>query len=244
MTQLLVSIRSAAEAEVALRGGASLIDVKEPAHGSLGRASDSTLADVVRAVAGARPVSAALGELVDMFGDEPPPAGLSLSYVKWGLARYQGRGESVWQCELAGAMRRLTEHSPSCRAVAVAYADWRRARAPAPEEVCSFAIAHPVGAFLLDTWGKDGSTLLDWLSVRDIEQLRARCRVAGVPMALAGSLGAEEIRKLLPLHPDWFAVRGAVCQGRQRGATIDEGKVRQLVALLSKPGRIQARRHL
>jgi hypothetical protein len=39
-------------------------------------------------------------------------------------------------------------------------------------------------------------------------------------------------RTLLPLRPNWFAVRGAVCQGRQRGATIDEGKVRQLVTLL------------
>jgi hypothetical protein len=41
-------------------------------------------------------------------------------------------------------------------------------------------------------------------------------------------------RKLLPLRPDWFAVRGAVCQGRQRGATIDEGKVRHLVTLLDE----------
>src|SRR6185437_3247780 len=196
MTQLLVSVRSAAEAESALRGGASLIDVKEPAHGSLGRASDRTIADVVRAVAGTRPVSAALGELVDTFGAEPLPRGLSLSYVKWGLARYQDRGEGVWQCELAGAMRRLGQHQPNCRAVAVAYADWQRAKAPTPKEVCSFALAHPIGAFLLDTWHKDGSTLLDWLSVRDIEHLQARCRAAGVPIALAGSLGTEEIRTL------------------------------------------------
>ena len=36
MTGLLVSVRDAAEAEAALRGGATLIDVKEPRHGSLG----------------------------------------------------------------------------------------------------------------------------------------------------------------------------------------------------------------
>ena len=234
MTQLLVSVRSAREAESALRGGASLIDVKEPAHGSLGRAGDSTIAEVVRTVAGVRPVSAALGELKDTFDAEPLLAGLSLSYVKWGLAGYHGCGASVWQGELSGVMRLLAEHQPSCRAVAVAYADWRRARAPPPEEVCCFAVEHPVGAFLLDTWGKDVSTLLDWLPLHQVECLRRRCRAAGVPMALAGSLGLDEIRTLLPLRPDWFAVRGAVCQNRQRGAAIDEREVRRLAALLGE----------
>ncbi len=33
MTRLLVSVRSAAEAEAALTGGASVIDVKEPTRG-------------------------------------------------------------------------------------------------------------------------------------------------------------------------------------------------------------------
>jgi dihydroneopterin aldolase len=103
-----------------------------------------------------------------------------------------------------------------------------------PESVCSFAVTHPVGAFLLDTWEKDGSTLLDWLPPSEIERLCTRCRGAGVPIALAGSLGSREIGELLPLRPDWFAVRGAVCRGRRRTARIDEGKVRQLAALLGE----------
>src|SRR5256885_16611977 len=41
---LLVSVRSAGEAEAAIAGGADLIDVKEPAYGSLGRAKDETIA--------------------------------------------------------------------------------------------------------------------------------------------------------------------------------------------------------
>jgi uncharacterized protein (UPF0264 family) len=234
VTKLLVSVRSATEAVAALRGGAALIDVKEPAHGALGRASDRTIADVVRTVAGARPVSAALGELVDTLFDELSLSELPLAYVKWGLSGYGGGAEDVWYPELIAAMRRLTGYLPSRRLVAVAYADWQRARAPTPEDVCSFAVTHPVGAFLLDTWEKDGSTLLDWLPPCEIERLCVRCRAAGVPIALAGSLGPAEVRTLLPLRPDWFAVRGAVCQGRQRGAAIDEGKVRQLAALLGE----------
>ena len=225
MTALLVSVRSAAEAEAALRGGAALIDVKEPAHGSLGRASDETIADVVRTVAGRRPVSAALGELADAVTFPEVP----LDYVKWGLA---GRGENDWRSRLKAAIRQLTEHRPCCRAVAVAYADSCRAGAPAPDAICSFAVEHRLGAFLLDTCLKDGSTLLDWLPMTEIERLRDRCRAAGLPLALAGSLGPAEIRSLRPVRPDWFAVRGAACRHRQRDAVIDEDAVRQLAALL------------
>src|SRR5207244_12998888 len=79
---LLVSGRSVVEAESALAGGAALIDIKEPAHGSLGRAHDAVIQAVVERVAGRRPVSAALGELLEFHG--PVPHGLT--FVKWGLA--------------------------------------------------------------------------------------------------------------------------------------------------------------
>src|SRR5215469_12623731 len=97
MTRLLVSVRSAAEAEAALRGGAALIDVKEPAHGPLGRASDEVIEEVVRVVAGRLPVSAALGELIDNFADVLPSCIGSLAYLKWGLSRSADWEESIWQ---------------------------------------------------------------------------------------------------------------------------------------------------
>jgi uncharacterized protein (UPF0264 family) len=87
---------------------------------------------------------------------------------------------------------------------------------------------------LLDTWHKDGSTLLDWLSPGEILEIRDRCRTAGVRLALAGSLGRSSIRALLPVRPDWFAVRGAVCARGQRQGTIEEARVRDLVDLLSQ----------
>lgn len=233
MTQLLVSVRSAREAAAALRGGAALIDVKEPAYGSLGRASDNVIADVVRVVAGQRPVSAALGEFVDTFADDLPSCNNFIDYLKWGLYRCQDGEEDVWQDELDIAINHLAGQHPNPRVVVVAYADWQRALAPTPEKVCSFSITHRVGGFLLDTWKKDGSTLLDWLPLNEIQRLRERCHIAGVPIALAGSLGPEEINTLLPLCPDWIAVRGAVCQGRQRGAAIEQNKVRQLTILLA-----------
>ncbi len=118
--------------------------------------------------------------------------------------------------------------------VVAAYADWHEADAPPVETVCAYAREQPDGVFLVDTRGKDaGRTLLDWLSLRKLALLCKLCRATGTRVALAGSLGPEEIRELLPLRPDWIAVRGAACEGG-RNSVVSEGNVRELVELLNR----------
>ncbi len=220
---LLVSVRSVDEADAALAGGAALIDVKEPTRGSLGRADAATIAAVARRVAGRRPVSAALGELVET---PSPPVCPHLAFAKWGLA---GCGRRPgWRKELRMIGDLLRGGAPSCRLVAVAYADWRQAEAPQPEAIAAFAVEAQCGAFLFDTWRKDGRTLLDWLAPAEVARLAGVCRAAGVRVALAGSLGPQEMLVLRDATPDWFAVRAAVCQGRCREAPVDAAAVREL----------------
>jgi uncharacterized protein (UPF0264 family) len=115
--------------------------------------------------------------------------------------------------------------------VAVAYADWRRAGSPVPAEVWSFARDNGWDVFLLDTWAKDGSTLLDWVSLAELIRLRERSAAAGVRVALAGSLGPRQLRALRPAAPDWFAVRGAVCRGGRDGE-VNPDAVRELIHLI------------
>jgi (5-formylfuran-3-yl)methyl phosphate synthase len=90
------------------------------------------------------------------------------------------------------------------------------------------------GAFLLDTWRKDGKTLLDHLSPAEIDSLLRQAHAGGIAIALAGSLGWPEIETLLPLAPDYFAVRGAVCREGSRQKGIDRERVRGLSALLAR----------
>jgi (5-formylfuran-3-yl)methyl phosphate synthase len=224
MAGLLVSVRSLAEARAALAGGAALIDVKEPARGSLGRADDETIAAVVDFAAKYLPVSAALGELLDGDMGSPRPG---LSYVKWGLAGCGRRGE--WRQELLRARTQLQRTSPSCRPVAVAYADWQRANAPSVQEVIAVACRDGFNTVLLDTWCKDGGTLLDRLSLAEVLGLCSACRAAGIRVALAGNLSSREIERLRNTQPTWFAVRSAVCRGRNRQQPIDREAVRELV---------------
>jgi uncharacterized protein (UPF0264 family) len=236
-SELLVSVRSVAEAEAALEGGAHLIDVKEPLHGALGRAGAAVIAGVIARVAGRRPVSAALGELANPAEALPYP-GTGLAYAKWGLFGMGNRPD--WRQRWRDACQRVAAASPLCRVVAVAYADWQWAGAPSLEEVRAFAGARGEGVLLVDTFQKAprpetgaAPTLLDLLPLAEIVRLCASCRAAGVRVALAGSLGAAQIERLRPARPDWFAVRGAACDGGQREAAVSVRKVRALVGLLA-----------
>jgi (5-formylfuran-3-yl)methyl phosphate synthase len=231
MTRLLVSVRNAAEAEAALAGGAHVIDVKEPSRGPLGRADDATIAEVVRAVAGRRPVSAALGELQDF--ERWPECLSQLQFVKWGWAALRTSSLPAAMADWALA-RRTCEQNAQCEIVTVAYADALRADAPDVEELVDYVVCAKQRVLLLDTFEKDGRTLLDWLNEARLEGIIKRCRTADIRVALAGSLGFHEIRALKRLRPDWFAVRGAACPGRQRNATIDSGLVWRLVELLAE----------
>lgn len=213
---LLVSVRSADEALAALAGGADLIDVKEPSRGPLGRANAQTIAEVVNAVAGRVPVSAALGEWVDWHG-MPVPSGLA--FVKWGLANIKETAEQT--------AARVRESAQPAGSVLVAYADYERAGSPQPELLAELAPKLRFSAFLIDTAIKDGSTLLDWIDLAALFRIRHALTDAGVLIAVAGSLDLNAIRMLAPVCPDWFAVRGAACDGGREGR-VSTQRVRAL----------------
>ena len=192
-----------------------------------------------------RAVSAALGELTETGAGLDVPAGLS--FVKWGLA---GAARLNWRKAFLSRIEQLaqggTGRGEAPRAVVVAYADAERAGAPSVEEVVAFACevarTRPAagGILLVDTFDKRSSspsgrplTLLDWLSVPAVTVLCQRCRSAGVRVAMAGSLGVSEVRRLLPARPDWFAVRGVACVQGDRGQEIDADHVRALVRILN-----------
>ena len=66
MTMMLASVRSLDEAQIALEGGADLIDLKEPSRGALGALDHAAVRICVQAIGGRRPVSATIGDLRSM----------------------------------------------------------------------------------------------------------------------------------------------------------------------------------
>lgn len=220
--KLLVSVRSAAEALAALRGGADLIDVKEPNNGPLGKAADDVIAAVIDAVAGRAPVSAAYGEWAD--GGVNAIIDPRLTFVKWGLAGYSGSVSKAY-----AEMARVS----GGRAVLAIYADKDAGHTPENLQLLVLLKKHRPPAVLFDTHRKDGRPLTSHLD-RDVMAFITRLRNRGrVAVALAGSLTTLEIPAVARLGPDWIAVRGAACEGGRTG-TVTEQKVAELKRLIAE----------
>jgi len=87
--RLLVSVRDVDEALEAVKGGAHIVDVKNPEEGSLGAHFPRVIRQVKEAVSGAVEVSATIGDLPNLPGTASLAAlGAAVSgarYVKAGL---------------------------------------------------------------------------------------------------------------------------------------------------------------
>ena len=226
MAGLLVSVRSVAEAKAAWLGGAAVIDIKEPDHGPLGRASVATWRAVRDEVPPAITVSVALGEIIHLDPESIHTADLAgITFQKAGPSGLS----STWPARWNEVYHRLPR---SAGLVAVAYADWSLAHAPDPDRVIDAALlTADCPGVLVDTWDKSQASpiVVDQAWRSRVERVQATGRF----VALAGRLDLETIERLGPLRPDLFAVRGAVCRGgdRQTG-TVDRELVARLVEVV------------
>ena len=213
--KLLVSVRADDEAEAALAGGADWIDLKEPTVGPLGAVELSTARQVAALLAGRRPLSAALGELVDV---QPAYAQQWLEiadvhYVKVGLAHC--RENEHWRDEWRKVEAQVQRGGKSL--VAVVYADWQLAAAPNPAQVLALAARSSCQYLLVDTYHKQGPGTLECLGSPFLEQLLDQARQQSLRTVLAGGLTPDSCRSI-PWHLlDMVAVRGAVCTAGRTG---------------------------
>ena len=198
--RLLVSVVSADEARAALRGGADIIDVKDPTTGPLGAPDPAVLAEVVAAVVGAAPVSVALGDL-----PVTPPSVDGVAYVKAGL-----RGNDA---DAAVAQLIALREATGTDVIAAAYADAGALDPPAlgPAALPEVVARSGAAGALVDTYVKDGRGLYGWLSPTALEALIAR--TPGT-FAVAGQLRLEDLGRV---RADIVGVRSAVCRGGRTG---------------------------
>jgi uncharacterized protein (UPF0264 family) len=233
---LLVSVRSAEEALIALDGGADVIDVKEPRLGSLGPAVHGVLVDVVRTVAGHAPVTAALGELMELVVSNQAtgqvlPQGISLFKMGLAGAIQLPDWHDSWRTEIAKHRGNNAESDP--QPVAVLYADWKAANAPPPADVLHAAIAAHCPALLVDTWDKQSGSLFEHWAWNELQEYVATVQCHGMKIVLAGSLDGDNFERAVQMSPTLVAVRGAACDAGRVGR-ICARRVRNLKQIISR----------
>lgn len=238
MPKLLVSVKNDAEVGPALVGGAEIIDIKNPALGSLGMATPETMGKIVEAVKSQEKrigeslfepvsISAAMGETIDRLEDDSLPklpSGLSL--VKMGTAGLSRLPK--WREAWRDARNRIaTVNDDSLRWVAVSYVDWERADAPSPEEVIDAAVETDCAGVLFDTFQKDERHLWNWLTVEELTGFIARIRTHNLFAACAGKVHLGILEDLMRCQPDVIAIRSAGCRKGIREGAIDAEAVRR-----------------
>ena len=217
MTLMLASVADAEEARQVARGGADIVDFKDPSRGAIGAVEPATVAEGVLALDGAARSSATLGD--------PPYAADALVERARALKRagVDTLKLALDAASLAALQAPLAELAREIGLVGMLFAD----EAPDFDLIPQLAALGFAGA-MLDTRRKGAGRLIDYLDVARLGVFCARCRAAGLTSGLAGSLEAPDIPRLLLVAPDILGFRGALCVGRDRLARID-GKAVALV---------------
>ncbi|WP_137391794.1 (5-formylfuran-3-yl)methyl phosphate synthase [Rhodoligotrophos defluvii] len=230
MTLMLASVANTQEAEIALAGGADIIDFKDPTTGALGAVPHTTISAMLRALAGRVPTSAVIGDLPlkpeSLRSAAAAMAETGVDFVKIGLFG-TSPGNPANGPALDACLAALAPVADQAKLVAVVFAE----HGVAPE-LASRLAANRFTGVMLDTAEKGFGRLLDHMSIAALRDFVERARAVGLLSGLAGSLEVPDIPRLLPLRPDVLGFRSALCPGGDRRAGIDRNAVRSIVALV------------
>jgi len=249
--KLLVSPKDVEEAKAVIRGGADIVDVKNPKEGSLGANFPwiiSSVKELVEAAGAERAeraereegergkgekmkMSAAIGN----FDYKPGTASLAAlgaaaagaDYIKIGLFKIKTKEEAV---DLLGAVVKAVKGlDPEKKVVAAFYSDYKRINSISPFEISAIGKDVALDVAMVDTAVKDGKTTLEFLSEEELKMFVSESRALGLETALAGSLKFEDLPAVKKINPDIIGVRGMVCGGNR-----DESVRAELVSELGR----------
>jgi (5-formylfuran-3-yl)methyl phosphate synthase len=231
MSLMLASVRGLDEVDCCLAAGVDILDLKEPAAGSLGAVDPSLAARVVARVAGRCVVSATLG---DLGGDDPTLLPLALAMAGAGVDIIK---VGLFDARVPAAIEGLARACPDQALAAVAFADgdWRTTP-------CERLAAAGVVAVVLDTREKHRGGLLGYAALDELAVWLDEVRRHGLKVGLAGGIGSAEVPQLLGLQPDFLGFRGALCSGGRSGAVV-AARVQQLRAMIPGQQQFFIRRH-
>jgi dihydroneopterin aldolase len=225
MTLMLASIIGQEEAEIAVREGADIVDLKDVRVG-FGTVAPEAVRAIVAAVARRRPVSAVVGgsadaERITIVASALAEAGAS--YVKVAFSPDFRRDACI---------RMLAPVARKTKVIGVMFADH-----DADNALISLMAQSGFAGVMLDTAHKSGARLLDHMDITVLARFVDAAHGHGLIAGLAGSLETPDIPRLLPLAPDVLGFRRALCVDHDRNAGIDRDAIAAVRALIPADSR-------
>jgi FolB domain-containing protein len=221
MTLMLASVTGIAEAEVALRHGADIIDLKD-ASSPFGAVTPAVITATVDWLARRRLVSAVAGPLdLDPAVVSRAVAAIAdadVDYIKVGLYP-GGRPEDC--------IRALAPLARRTGLIGVMFADHG-----ADEALVALLAESGFAGAMIDTADKTGGRLLDHMNIAALGSFVRAARGRGLMAGLSGSLEPPDIPRLMLLAPDVLGFRRALCSDSDRSALISGDAVDVVRALI------------
>jgi len=223
-TQLLISVTSIEEAQIALENGADIIDLKEPSAGALGALPVERIQLIVSYVKSRKDLSTKLTSAT--IGDLPMQPELLLAQV----AKLSTTGVDIIKIGFFAtddyqpcldALKPLAQ--TGTRLIAVLFAETTY-----PKDLIT-AIKHAgfIGV-MLDTEIKNGLTLLDYYSVEKRSEFAKNVFKLAMQLGLAGSLKLQHVDLVRDTNPSYIGFRGGVCNSNQRHLALDAAKIKAI----------------
>ena len=224
--KLLVSVVDKTEALDSIKGGANIIDVKNPKEGSLGANFPRVIQQVKEFMPKNLELSATIGDLPNLPGTASLAAlGAAVSgvdYVKVGLFGVKTSDEATTL--ITEVVKAVKEYDSALKTIASGYADFRSVGCISPMELPMVAHKAEADGILVDVNIKKGNdNLFTFLTDEQLKEFVTQAHNHNLIAALAGSLDRQDIQRVHNLGADIIGVRGAVCAKKDRLA----GKLEQ-----------------
>ena len=222
MTQLLISVKNAQEANIALAADVDIIDLKDPNIGALGALDLEVTKQIVRLIDGRKSVSATVGEQhasVDaLVNDIKTRAAMGVDIVKIAVS------DLFQTFDFYEKISELTKSN--LKIVAVFFADefFDLNMLPALKGAGFY------GA-MLDTKNKQ-QNLLQVQNQQALHFFTRQCHQYQLISGLAGSLQTQHIDLLAHVNATYIGFRGGVCDNAQRKSTLNIAKLSDVQTML------------
>jgi uncharacterized protein (UPF0264 family) len=123
---------------------------------------------------------------------------------------------------LDNIVRAVKDYDQRKKVVASAYSDFRRVGSISPMILTEVAKRSDVDVVMVDTAIKDGRSTFEFMSEQELSQFISSGQNLGLEVAIAGTIGFQDMNLLRRLNPDIIGVRGIVCGGDRRSSIKSE----------------------
>lgn len=237
MTQLLISVKNAAEALIALDAGVDIVDLKDPAVGALGALDIDTSVQIIEKIRQkkvlSRPessplTSATVGEnhrhLDTLIKDIENRIAIGVDIIKVAASSLNGTIDAV--AALAPATK--------TRLIAVFFAEQTI-------DLNLLAKLKHSGFYgaMIDTQYKQ-KNLFDICSLPTLQSFTQTCRQYDLKSGLAGSLKPQDIERMTAINPSYIGFRGGVCLDNARNSALISHKIDAVKKMLQEHNKFNA----